>query len=457
LLVGLNAWAFNISGGTLTRTAVLLLSLAVIGCTRSLALFLVLAAIPFVPDEAALILVGGLVLKVALGRFATAGWRVRSFAEALARDSRSRLGTAVILFALLLVVATITSVDPAGSLRYLIVWVLAIALYWLIGDLAGDSTSLVRAALALGATAVLAGLYGLYQVAVHVPVERAWVDVTLFPEVGTRVFAFWGNPNVFALHLLLTGPLLAASLWTAGGWPARVATGLSLLVLGLALVLTLSRSGWFGLAAAIVFLGLMRDLRVVVVGFLAALGALLVAPDIVLARAATLARFDDPTAVHRFRVWEASARMIGDFWWSGLGLSWRSFKAVYPQYAIGGRVAFHAHSHYLQTLVELGVIGFAALHVIILRPLVWTVKHVRQARRSPAGTVLITATAALIGSLAFGLAEPVFYLPRPILIAWAVLGLATAARATLDPPGTANSPATAKMAPSSGSGEVRRA
>jgi O-antigen ligase len=429
-LVAFSAWAFNISGGGLVRAAALALSLAYVVASRTMGLFLVLAAIPFVPDGAALVLVAGLVLSAVMSRLAAAGRRVRPFARALAGEGRSRLGTAVILFGLLLVVATITSVDPAGSLRYLPVWALAIALYWVTGDLAGDSAALVRAALVLGVTAALAGLYGLYQVAIHVPAERAWIDVALFPEVGTRIFAFWGNPNVFALHLLLTGPLLAASLWTAGSRLARAAVGLALLAAGLALVLTLSRAGWFGLAVAILFLGLMRDVRVVVIGLLAAIGALLIAPDVVLMRAATLARFDDPTAVHRIRIWEASARMIADFWWSGLGLSWRTFKAVYPQYAIGGRVAFHAHSHYLQTLVELGVIGFAVIHWILLRPLVWTVRLARRVRLTPAGTILIAATAALLGSLAFGLAEPVFYLPRPILMAWAVLGLAAAAHAT---------------------------
>lgn len=439
-LAAFSAWAFHLSGGGLARVTALVVGMGVAAADPVAGLYAVLVVLPFVPDWAALVLTAVLLLSTLLRRSGDAGRVLRQPAaavRAVAGDLRSRLDRPVLLFAALLVVATVTSVAPAGSLRYLAIWGLALGLYWAVAGLAGrgDGTALVRVAATLGLTAVLAALYALYQLAVGVPVQAAWIDSALFPREGTRVFSFWGNPNVFALHLVLTGPLLAASLWTAGTRPARAGVGLAVLLAGLALVLTLSRGGWFALGVAVLFLGLLRDRRILVVGLLAAAAAALLAPEVVSWRAATLLRLDDPTAVHRIRVWEASARMAADFWYAGLGLSWRAFTAIYPQYSIGGRFAFHAHNHYLETLIELGVVGFIALHWLMVRPIGWAVRLARPARLTAPGVVLTATAAAILGSLAFGVGEPVFYLPRPILIAWAVLGLAAAARSATAPAG----------------------
>ncbi len=447
----LDAWAFNLSGGPAARAPAAALTVAVAAASPQMGLYAFLTVAPLAGDILALATAAAVVLSTAARRLAAASWRPGLFAADLTRELRERSDPALALLAGLLVAATATSVAPAGSLRYLAVWALGFGLYWATTGLLRRAEDLTRAALAFGLSAVLSGLYGLYQVAVHVPAERAWIGAGFFPEMGTRVFAFWGNPNVFALHLLLAGPLLAAVLWTAGSRKARVVVGLGVLTAGLALVLTLSRAGWFGFGVAVLFLGVVRDRRILAVGLLAALAALVIAPDVVLSRAATLTRFDDPTAVHRVRIWEASLRMVEDFWYSGLGLSWRAFTTIYPQYAIEGRFAFHAHSHYLQTLIELGVIGFAAVHWVLLRPIGWAVRLSGRARVRPAGSLLAGAAAAVLASLAFGLAEPIFYLPRPILLIWFVLGLATAARAALE-----NETRPGRPVPASGGGPCPR-
>lgn len=420
-LAVLDAWAFNVTSWAPARWIALAVTVLPVVASESAGLYVVLSVIPFVPDVIALVLVAGLTGLALVRRLDAVGWQPARL--------RLRLGWPATLLGLLLVVSTITSVNVQGSLRYLATWALAIGLYWVATDGIRDERVLARAALALGLSAALASLHGLYQFAIHEPVRRAWIDVRAFPTTGTRVFSFWDNPNVLALHLLLTGPLLAVSLWTARGRLARLSVGLAIVATGLASVLTLSRAGWAGLGVAVLLISLALDRRILIAGLLTAALAFVLAPGIVLSRLVTVFHFSDPTAVHRIRVWESAWRMVRDFWYSGLGLSWRAFAAVYPQYAIQGRVAFHAHSHYLETLVELGILGFAALHYVLLRPLAWVASLARSLRRTVAGSVLVGSAAAILGGLAFGVGEPIFYLPRPILLAWAVLGLATAAQA----------------------------
>ncbi|MCL6580478.1 MAG: O-antigen ligase family protein [Firmicutes bacterium] len=425
----LDAWALGASFPPPFAEVVWAANLGLIALGGEFGLYLVLAAVPFVSDPVALSMVAVLVGSDAV--------RGRLGGSLTLRDLSPARDPALALLAGLLVAATLTSQAGSASLRHLGVWLLGVGLYWSLARRGRNPEVLRRAALAFALSAFLAGVHGLYQAWARVPVQRAWVDVRAFPQGGTRVYSIWGNPNVFALHLILTTPFLVTSVWSAPGRRGRLALAFGAVVAALALVLTLSRAGWAGLGLALLFIAVARDRRVLLASALAALLAVVVAPDTVLARVATLARLDDPTAVHRLRIWEASARMAADFWYAGLGLGWRAFAALYPQYAIQGRAAFHAHSHYLESLLELGILGFLALHWVLLRPLVWFWRGAKAARangdRSPArgvaDAVLLGVAAALLGILVFGVAEPVFYLPRPTLLAWAVLGLAAAARA----------------------------
>ncbi|MFY9349117.1 MAG: O-antigen ligase family protein, partial [Sphingobium sp.] len=128
-----------------------------------------------------------------------------------------------------------------------------------------------------------------------------------------RIGGLLGHPNILAGFLAMLGPLLLAMLMTRLTLPAKAAIGIVLGLALLALLLTLSRSGWlaFALAVPIVIALMLRDRRTrrralavtALAGTIGVLAALAAAPAIV-------RRFtrSDPGAV--------------DFRWEWMGVAW---------------------------------------------------------------------------------------------------------------------------------------
>ncbi len=62
--------------------------------------------------------------------------------------------------------------------------------------------------------ATLVALYGLYQYKVGgVDMEDKWVDAANNPDVKTRVFSVFGNPNILAEYLIMIIPISISLFW----------------------------------------------------------------------------------------------------------------------------------------------------------------------------------------------------------------------------------------------------
>ncbi len=148
---------------------------------------------------------------------------------------------------------------------------------------------------------------------------------------GGRVFGTLGNPIFLGGYLLLVIPLTLARLTRPATPAARGLYGVALATQSIALVLTLSRGPWLGLAAGLVFLALAlaaaqgrRSLALGLVGVTVVLalvvGALnlpavrdsLVNAPAPLRRVSQLADFGaGSTGAVRLSLWDAAARVMG--------------------------------------------------------------------------------------------------------------------------------------------------
>ena len=194
-----------------------------------------------------------------------------------------------------------------------------------------------------------------------------------------RAYGDFAQPNAFAGYLALILPFaLALSLLRSSDrWPGLAASA----VIGMAVLASLSRGAWVGLGLAISLMALIwgPGTRLGLVGASGILGIALVfgvagvLPAVITERVTVVFEnflvFDvreletNPTnfpLVERLAHWYAAWGMFEAFPLAGVGPG--NYDAAYEDFQLQGwpESLGHAHNYYLNTLAELGVVGFLA-------------------------------------------------------------------------------------------------
>ena len=213
----------------------------------------------------------------------------------------------------------------------------------------------------------------------------------LVNDVLMRAHGTFGQPNPFAGYLVLFFPI-AFALWAFGDLEARLPwirsfTGLVVIVLGSALLASLSRGGLLGMAGAVLLvllLGSRATRRITLAVGAAVLSLAIVAglalpgqvtePALDAALAAVNVRTVASTPVtpenwsvlERLSQWHAGIRMFQDNYLTGVGVG--NYDAYYPEVALPNwqQPLGHAHNLYLNIAAESGLLGLGAYLVLVL-------------------------------------------------------------------------------------------
>jgi putative inorganic carbon (HCO3(-)) transporter len=261
------------------------------------------------------------------------------------------------------------------------------------------------------------------------------------------------NPNQLAGALTLLLPLLSASfLGFALGNKRGLAVILALFALPAlaSLILTRSRAGWIGFAAAVVALALgalwlrggARVRKTLAVAVPLAVALLLVGGAIALPR--LLASGDGAGAAiasgdavlqqlsldARIEIWSRAVYALQDFPFTGVGLGAfrRVVNVLYPLFLVPPDADIaHSHNMFLQVGVDLGLIGLVGYVALLLVAGVaaW---HTAATGRGLESWVALGALAALVGFHIYGLADALAPGSKPSVVFWVVLGLVAALR-----------------------------
>jgi hypothetical protein len=236
-------------------------------------------------------------------------------------------------------------------------------------------------------------MMGFQQYASGVRTAAGWLSPDQAALIPVRVYSVFGNPNLYALYLLLTlvfcfglvraeRQRLPRLFWLAVGGMAAVS-----------LYLTYSRGAWL-IGGIILVLMSRKELRG---GWLPVWGLLLL---ILLtfpafrARLGSLLTLMDSSLHFRWRIWEGVVRAIPDTWLWGAGPG--SFGVVYPWFMLPNSAAEHAHQWYLQIWLEHGIVVLLGLGWLL-----W--ERLRNFRRF--SELLRTAALVLIVFLLYGCME----------------------------------------------------
>ena len=292
---------------------------------------------------------------------------------------RTSLWPAIVACVAAMVVSAATAPEPRLAFDFIAYAVLLTGLYLLMQRLLGHP--LFGRRLAVLGILLGFGLASLYIGAIFIHWLDFWRDLGRFSTPPLRPDyegLSYGNPSTIATVTVL--------LWLAAAAHLGFSTGRRRTVLGVLGVLTAgvvflsgSRGAWAGLAIAVVLIvpiwlampahrlrarQLLADRRVRV-GAIAA--AVTVTAVTVLFLPALISRLTEPASETRTAFYQASIRMFLDRPLTGLGPG--NWTVERPHYTVPPELDYyipHAHSIWLQTLAELGLVGAVGGAVMLL-------------------------------------------------------------------------------------------
>jgi putative inorganic carbon (hco3(-)) transporter len=320
---------------------------------------------------------------------ACAVWLLKTIWQGEIRWPRQLLTRAVLVYWLVAGISVLTSQSPLISAWAFWRITLFVLLFFLVAGAFTTRRQILLLLAALCGTAVVVAAYAVIQKAGHDPFQ--WSQVS-----DRQPFSTLGNPNFLATYLVFIIPVAIGLTFSTRSWGLQLLGGIAALGGFLALILTLCKGAWLALLVGLgVLVSLLlfsrkwpavewtrRKKRFMLLGLLAA-GAVL--------------WFATPIVVERFRSsFHTSADVRLVYWEGALGIIWEApllgkglgtFQVSFPSHRpldfrerrVGYNV-MHAHSEYLQTLAEQGVLGLIAL-LFLIGAAAWTV--IRSLHHSP--------------------------------------------------------------------------
>ena len=344
------------------------------------------------------------------------------------RLETERLGPHFVLYLGMVCMAFLTSLSWSDSLRF-VGFYLTFFLLILLTVSAIHSYEQLQLMVALAVAGLtVAALYGCYQAVIGVEIIPSQQDMVVNAGMPGRIYSFFDNPNNFAELLVMLTPFTFALFLNAEGWRGRVLALFSFAVCAVALACTYSRSGWLGIALAVVVFLAFENWKLIPVLGLAGLCCVPLLPRTIYNRLLTIGNTNDSSTNYRFAIYKASAELMKDHWLKGVGLGsdvlTRAFRCYPPMF--DGSFPIHTHNNYLQVWAETGLFGLITFLATLGYTLKQAVKHFRSAVDPRLRRLLAAAAAGFCGILLISVAEYTWFYPRNMFFYWFLFGVLAA-------------------------------
>jgi O-antigen ligase len=334
-------------------------------------------------------------------------------AERRVNIARTGLDMFILLYALAELLATVFSVEPAHSFfnmkRLFLVSIMYLTCLWLV-----DTTRLRRTVMILIA---VGAIFAVVEIISATPSGGHFERISLFQYYLTS-----GGIKMFVLLLIV--PFLVHP-----STPSRIKWALvsAAIPLGLALLLTQTRSAWLGMMAGTIVIGIARSRWLIAVLVLLVILFLLVAPNEFRQRAASIFDPSMTSNLTRIHMIETGWRMFLDRPLVGTGDI--DLKQLYLTYTVpideaeGG----HLHNNIMMLLVTLGIVGFAASMALFVRIGILEWRSHRLTKHDwLLGSLSLGALASYAGFHIMGLFEWNFGDHEIAVLLWLTVGLSLA-------------------------------
>jgi len=259
----------------------------------------------------------------------------------------------LLIYAGLSLVASILSVNPEMSLkdsRDLLLFLVVPLVYTAVAK----KKDLDLVVWAILASALASSLYSFYY-------------YFFMASPGERVKGFMGHYMTQAGLLLLFGSLALGMVFFGRG-KMRILWGAGFCLAAAALVMTLTRSGWIGLAVGLsIILLLWKPKTLILVPVLAGL-VFIVSTETVKKRALSIFSLRGASNRERVQYFNAGIKIIGDYPLFGTGPDTVDMVFQNPKYGLGeiAKRNVHLHNNFIQIAAERGIVALAAWAAFIV-------------------------------------------------------------------------------------------
>jgi putative inorganic carbon (hco3(-)) transporter len=288
---------------------------------------------------------------------------------------------------------------------------------------------------------LIVSIYGLRQWFFGATALATWVDPESPLSKTTRVYSYLGNPNLLAGYLIPAVVLSLVGIFAWQGWIKKALALIMLIVNAACLILTFSRGGWIGLLVAILSVIVLLvywwsvqmppfwrtwSLPIILGGLIGVLVLAVIFVEPLRIRVFSIfADRQDSSNNFRRNVWDAVFEMIRDRPIIGIGPGHNAFNKIYPLYQRPRYSALSAYSILLEVAVETGFIGLACflwLIVVTINSAFMQIRRLRESRNVE-GFWLIGAVATLVGMLAHGTVDTIWFRPEVNTLWWLMVAL----------------------------------
>ena len=338
--------------------------------------------------------------------------------------ARAPVNRYILLYALLYMVATLTSVTVTGSL-YIGLLTSVFILSAIVIENSIESKQQLRL-IVRGAVcaAVLVALYGIYQHFFGTGGTETWGGEDMFSDISTRVYSTLDNPNVLSEYLLLAIPMAAACMFAAKTWLRRILYFAACGIMCLCMIYTFSRGGWLGLLFAIFVFLILVDRRFIFLMLAGAVCLLLFSPEVITDRFTSIGDVTDTSTSYRVSIWMGTLKMLKDYWMTGIGPGTQAFNMIYPAYSYNTISAPHAHNLFLQIVCDTGIVGIIVFILLIIVFIRMCCHAISVETRHEAKMLQIGSLSSIGGFLVQSMTDYSFYNYRVMFLFWAYLALA---------------------------------
>ena len=345
------------------------------------------------------------------------------------------VGFALILFMVIVLICSLTSVAQENSLSICLLQFALMSFYFTIINTIKTKEQVYSLLSIFVISGLFVAAYGIIQYVFGLDMDKqVWVDEEMFTDIKMRAFSTLENPNVLGEYLLLVIPVSIALMWSHKKfWTKFTYAGIAGVLL-LCLILTMSRGCWVGLILAAAIFITFVDGRYWALGILALFILPSVLPASILNRFLSIGNLEDTSSSYRLMIYLGTIQMLKDYWLVGIGPGAQAFNMVYPRYSYPAIDAPHAHNLFLQQTVETGLLGLAALLFVFFaffRKMANTAKTL--VKKSMDRVMSIAIGAGVAAFLLQGVFDYVFYNYRVFMMFWMVLALGMCLRYTAMP------------------------